>query len=369
MEEIMLTKLVPPSYGTRLLTRKRLLQLIKTDNGNSRFLIITAPAGYGKTVFAQQLSQSFEQPLVWLQLDRHDNDPAAFLHCLVTGLRQHWPELGNKAIQLAAQGGEAGNNPRLVVSILVNDLLRYRANPVLVFDDTHELNEPSVLLLLKELLDNLPSGIFSILAGRTAIPLKLNHYYTTGKAHHLGAAELSFTNDEIRELLQERYGPQPNKIVKEVERLTGGWPVTIEFSDMLLPEIKSNREHLNLKKKASLFDYLASEVLEKQLPEHRKFLLESSVLETLSPDLCDQLLNRNDSKTILTALNEQHNLLIPLAGIDNTYRIHHLLRFFFLQKLGSKRCQLQRQAGRHAEELVDRSTSLTAKGDSKACVK
>ena len=124
MEEILLTKLMPPEFGSWFLPRERLLQLILKGKGNARVVIITAPAGYGKTVLSQQLSRNLDKPLVWIQLDHYDNDPTVFLRCLVEGLRRHWPGIGEEALQLATQGDAAGKKPRLIASLLINDMVR-----------------------------------------------------------------------------------------------------------------------------------------------------------------------------------------------------------------------------------------------------
>ena len=348
MEELLLTKLMPPEFGSWLLSRERLLKVILRKKSGTHIVIITAPAGYGKTVLSQQLSRKLDKPLVWLQLDRFDNDPAVFLRYLVEGLRQHWPGLGEKVLQLGAKGDAVGKNPRLIASLLINDLVRARSKPLLVLDDAHVLTEPAIHDLLQDLLDNFPPGVYTVIASRTPLPLNLSRLHAAGTVRYIGAVELSFSRDEIAELLAERYGPQPLETVKEVEQFTGGWPVALELAERLVKDENNPKLKYSFNEASTLFNYLAAEVLDKQPPDHREFLLKSAVLETLTPEECNRLLEREDSSAILENLANKQQLLIPLAGREKAYRLHQLFREFLLQRLGNRRHLLQRRAGHQA---------------------
>ena len=353
MEEIMLTKLMPPEFDAWFLPRERLLRSILHKKGVPRIVEVTAPAGYGKTVFMQQLSRKLDKPLVWIHLDRYDNDPAIFMRCLVEGLRRHWPGLGEKTIQLAAGGDGALKNPRLVASLLVNDLVWAGAELLLVLDDFHELNEPALLALLQELIENFPPGVSTFIAGRTALPLNFSRLRSAGAARQIGAAELSFSQDEIAALLKERHGLQSSEMVEELESYTGGWPVALDLSEVLLTGHKRADLRSSLQKVSSIYDYLASEVLDRLPLDYREFLLESAVLEILTPGQCDRLLEREDTAEMLKVLSRKLQLLTPLAGPKDAYRLHQLFRDFLLQYLGQKRSSLQKRAGRQAAQSGD----------------
>ncbi len=347
MAEVMLSKLMPPENAPNLIVRERLLRSV-LNNKQTRVTLINAPAGYGKTVLALQLSRQIDKPLAWLHLDRNDNDPSCFLQCLIKSIRCHWPSIGERALQLTTRGEIVGKQPHFITSLIINDLTRFGANPLLVLDDYHELEEPLIHSLVQELLEHLPAGVFLIITSRITVPLSLFRFFLSGEACQLGPAELCFTKDEIARFLLERYGPHPENTVQELENYTGGWPAALELAGAL----PNGTSFPDPKQKPgsgySIYDYLAEEVFEKLSPEYRDFLLNTAVFKVLRPELCNLLLERSDSEIILKTLGEKMLLLTPLSGAKNTYRCHQLFRDFLLDRLGERQLSLQRRAGRIA---------------------
>lgn len=347
MTEIMLTKLMPPEFGAGLLTRKRLLQSI-LNNKKSRILEICAPAGYGKTVLIQQLACELKKPMVWIQLDRYDNEPAHLVNCLIKGLQQYWPDLGTQTLQVIAHGNIAGKQSHLTAMTLVNALVHSKADPLLVFDDFHELTEPAVHTLVQELLEYFPHNIYVIIASRTALPLSLSRFHVAETAQFLNKDDLHFTREEIAALLTQQCGPQTDHTLTLTEDFTDGWPSALELVIKLQANEDMSVLNRNLVKKNPLYNYLATEILGKLPVVYQEFLLHSSVLEVLTTEKCNYLLEREDSQEFLTILDKQLLLLTPLAGKTNAYRCHHLFREFLLNQLGKKRSSLQRKAGQQA---------------------
>ena len=75
-----------PELRPPYLLRHRLLRrLLSTEDS---FLLVTGPAGYGKTTLLVQYAHREPRPSVWLCLDEADNDPAVFLDRL-------WDALAN----------------------------------------------------------------------------------------------------------------------------------------------------------------------------------------------------------------------------------------------------------------------------------
>jgi len=80
-----------------------------------------------------------------------------------------------------------------------------------------------------------------------------------------------------------------------------------------------------------IFDYLLEEVLQQQSPDVQDFMLKTAVLDQMSHELCDAMLERIDSQNILEYLERANLFLIPLDHERNWYRYHHL----FAQLLNS----------------------------------
>ena len=73
-----------------------------------------------------------------------------------------------------------------------------------------------------------------------------------------------------------------------------------------------------------VLDYLAEEVLDRQPEEVRAFLLQTSVLERLSGELCDAVTGRDDSQAMLEQVERANLFLVPLDEVRGWWRYHHL---------------------------------------------
>ena len=63
-----------------------------------------------------------------------------------------------------------------------------------------------------------------------------------------------------------------------------------------------------------IFDYLLEEVLQKQPLTVQEFLLRTAILNRVSAPLCDEMLERGDSREVLDYLERANLFLTPLAG-------------------------------------------------------
>jgi LuxR family maltose regulon positive regulatory protein len=66
------------------------------------------------------------------------------------------------------------------------------------------------------------------------------------------------------------------------------------------------------------------EVILQQPAEVQDFLFATSILEQFAAPLCNALVDRQDSQTILEQLERAHLFLIPLDDERQWYRYHHL---------------------------------------------
>ncbi len=360
MAALLSTKLSPPYARARLIARPRLLQQLSQAELR-KVTLLTAPAGYGKSVVMVQLAAAVKYRLVWYQLDEYDNDPTVFLHHLVLGIRRHFPDFGQEALALISQG-DAKARLRLLVTAIANGLEEVSGEGMMIaLDDYHLVTEPVVHGFVQDLLEHLPAGVHVVIASRTAPPLALSRLILSGEVCSIGAAELRFSRQEIGAFLAREGKELSAETLEELERRTAGWPAALRLLEdaapgtAMLADISSPR----------IYDYLASEVFDRQPENVRRFLVATSVLEELTAAFCNKLLDRTDSGKILAYLEKQQLFLIPLTGAEKAYRYHHLFREFLRDRLGAERAVLLRRAGqlsRQAGELGSAMEYLTAAG-------
>jgi LuxR family transcriptional regulator, maltose regulon positive regulatory protein len=86
-----------------------------------------------------------------------------------------------------------------------------------------------------------------------------------------------------------------------------------------------------------VLDYLAEEVLDRQAPQLRTFLLESSVPERLCGPLCEAVTGRADSQQLLEQVERANLFLVPLDDVRGWWRYHHLFADLLRVRLQQQR--------------------------------
>jgi LuxR family maltose regulon positive regulatory protein len=177
------------------------------------------------------------------------------------------------------------------------------------------------------LLENLPPGLRIVLSSRSDPPLPLARLRARGQLAELRAADLRFTPEEAAALLGEAAAPRlPGTAVAALVARTEGWAAGLQLAGLSL------RGHADPAGFVAAFsgshrfvlDYLADEVLDDQPGEVRAFLLETSVLEHLSGELCDAATGRPGSQAMLLDIERAGLFLMPLDEVRGWWRYHHL---------------------------------------------
>lgn len=354
MNLIMVTKLLPPRASTELIERPRLLELF-SRNKEAKLIVLAAPAGYGKTISILQYINALGSSFVWYQLDQYDNDPAVFIQYLTAGIGRYFSGFGAETLQLVLQSNIA-SSLRLIVISFINELAKLpNLDLTLVLDDYHVIFQPAIHQFIQELLEHLPAGIRILIASRISPPLNFSRYQVSGEVLLVNSDTLRFTPMETNEFINKRQLCPSQEVVDSLMAKTHGWPAALK----LLTLSAVQNFGLQSRDEEYIYDYLANEVLDRQPEEIRDFLVSTAVLETITPEICDLLLDRNDSKDILDYLEKQQLFLIPLTGQSKAYRYHQLFRDFLLERLGSRKNLLLQKVGKIAAQNGDWDHAIT----------
>ncbi len=355
--EIIATKLLPPRLKPGMIKRSILDNPLMKDN---KIILITAPAGYGKTTLMLQLLQQYELPSVWYQLDTYDNDPAVFLQYFTAGFQRHLPEFGKEILGIINQG-DFQNKLRLILGFFINSLVRSNSEFIIVLDDFHVINEPVIQRFVQEFMELLPENVYLFIAGRRPINLSNSRLATNGNILIVNTEQLRFSRNDIKEYFKTKQLNPEEELVDYLEENTDGWPIALGLAKAF-PVFKKNE--LFLQRNKEIYSYLAGEVFNQQPEAIRDFLLVTSVLEVLTPEHCNLLLERNDSLKILDYLERQQLFLITLEGSTKAYRYHHLFREFLRSRLVDISPDLMRRAGEIAfksgeyDQMIDIFTAI-----------
>ena len=323
-------KFYVPRPRRGLVPRPRLSE--RLDRGTaSRLMLVSAPAGFGKTTLltewlaAGPAGPAGERLVAWLSLDRGDSDPASFWTYVIAALRTVAPGVGESALALL----RAPQPPPVeaVLTVLLNDLGAIAADIVLVLDDYHVIDAAAVQDGMAFLLDHLPPGLHVVIAGRADPALPLAGLRARGELAEIRAAELRFTPDEAAAYLNGMMGLQlAARDVVVLEARTEGWIAALQLAALSM----QGREDVAgfiagfAGDDRYVVDYLAEEVLQRQPDRVQAFLLQTSILGRLSGPLCDAVTGQGGGKAMLAALDRGNLFLVPLDDRRQWYRYHHL---------------------------------------------
>ena len=327
------TKIRLPSTRPSLVSRPRLQKQILQGLQGPLTLII-APAGFGKTTLVASCIASGGMPVAWLSLDKNDNQVERFLSYVVAALQETDDTIGNQAAQL--MGGMQQAVPEAILTSLINDLDTTGREIVLVLDDYQFISSQAVHEAVAFLLEHCPSTLHLAIATRSDPPFPLARLRARGRTVELRAADLSFTDPEAAQFLNEVMGLHLDAgSVAALKERTEGWIAGLQMAAL---SMRDRKDVLGFIKGFSgtnryILDYLLEEVLASQPPEIQRFLLYTSILERLTAPLCDDLIKAGvgeptfilqPSSFILDYLERANLFLLPLDDERQWYRYHHL---------------------------------------------
>ncbi len=329
---ILRTKLHRPALPANHVLRSRLLAAME-EQALRPVVLVSAPAGYGKSTLVSCWLEQSRQPGVWLSLDELDSDLQLFLNYVVTGVQNIFPDaLGDTAAMI--------NSPALppvpvLAATLVNELDRIGQDFTLVFDDIHSIGDKAVLDLLSQILRQPPRSLRIILVGRRDPILPIAALRARAMLTELRMEDLRFTVDEARKFLGDALGDEDDQALAEalVEK-SEGWITGLHLA-VLAMERTDERSRMLLELKGTtryVVDYLVGEVLEQQPDGIRRCLLSSSILRRFCAPLCDALLEASgntgnekiDGNAFIDWLQAHNLFIIPLDTENRWFRYHHL---------------------------------------------
>lgn len=283
-------------------------------------VLICASAGFGKSTLAAQWSARCERPVVWVNLDRGDNDPVVLLGYLANALDRVDPVAPELLEELSAR---APRIDEVVVPALAAELVRL--SPIgLILDDAHELSEPRSLDVLAYLLEEIPPGSQVVLVTRADPEVPLDRI--AGDLLEIRADKLEFDAGEIRALAEHSGVVLSDASLELLGTRTEGWPAAVALALRALEKSGSAEalaESIN-REERHLADFLFEAVLARETDEHRSFLLATSVLREMTASLCDAVTGTTGSDDLLRELERSNSFVIALDDHRGWYRYHQL---------------------------------------------
>ncbi|MBN1937421.1 MAG: AAA family ATPase [Anaerolineae bacterium] len=377
------TKYSLPPVRSNLVSRAHLLARLSAGL-ERKCVLVSAPAGFGKTTLVRSWLSQCDCSIAWLALDESDNDPVRFLRYVIAALQAVLPDLDKMADDQPSSATAPALNRALAV--LINEIAAFGVQDtpplVIVLDDYHTIQTAAIHDELAFLLDHLPTHMHVVLITRADPPLPLSRLRARNQLCEIRMNDLRFTSAEAAAFLNQVMGLHlAAEDVQALEARTEGWVVGLQMAALALQSVgvpssgqgASDFVQAFAGSNRYVLDYLMEEVVERQADDVQVFLMRTAVLDRLTGSLCDALRGEfsaeQPGQEMLERLERANLFIMPLDYQKEWYRYHSLFADLLRQRLRRNEpalaLELHRRASRwHAQNgLIEEAIVHALKGE------
>jgi len=323
---LLTTKLRMPPLRSDIVHRAQLVSSVNSKL-NSRFVLVSAPAGYGKTTLLVEFLTEYKYQAAWLTLDSGDNDPVRFFTYLISSVQNVAPQIGKAAIDLfrSAQLQLSGVEPILID--LLNELSSLQDNLYIILDDYHVIENSAIHSALVFMIEHLPPTVHLVLATRISPPMPLARWRLRGQMEEINVSDLEFTHEEATALFTKVIKISlSSDDISALKSRTEGWIAGLQMAALSLRDRKDASRFIQTFSGTQryIMDYMLEEVLSVQQENMQEFLLQTSILEHLNGPVCEYITGHKNAQNILQELEKSNMFIIPLDDRREWYRYHNL---------------------------------------------
>ncbi|HEY6887142.1 MAG TPA: AAA family ATPase, partial [Solirubrobacter sp.] len=287
--------------------------------------LVCGPAGSGKTaLLSSALGSGSDHRVAWVSLEPSDDDPARFWDAVLASLGLAGAAPCGSALATLAPPVRDSRN--VFMPLLVNALAELDEPVILVLDDVHTLRSRECLNDLGFLVLHAPTQLRLVLGARADPALPLHVLRVRGRLTEIRAAELAFTECEAAAMLAAHGLSLAPELVAALCARTEGWAAGLRLAALSL-QGRDDPERFVMEFAGDdrvVGDYLLAEVLDRQPPKLRAFLLRTALVDRISGDLADALTDQCSSTDILADLERTNGFVIGVDSRREWYRYHRL---------------------------------------------
>lgn len=329
---IIQTKLRIPAVKDEFIRRAKLTRKMKKIP-DYPLTIIHSGAGFGKSTALALFMRDEKIPGCWYSISSMDDDILPFISYIIHSIRGFVPEFGQEIAKYIETMDRYIREEDLsyLCTLFINEILEVNSDIILILDDYHQIEHSyTINSWIEKLLQHIPSNLHLVISSRSRPGWKhLTNMRVNGQLLEISRDDLVLTIEEIELLLTDLYGLEIEPAhLQSIYHLTEGWIIALCMIAQQIPltgDISALFEHSSYSLQ-DLFDYLVMEVFSKQPPMIQQFLEQTSILDVIEEELCDEVIGIHGASSMLEQLKER-NLFIQKIGVKH-YRYHALFKEF-----------------------------------------
>jgi ATP/maltotriose-dependent transcriptional regulator MalT len=352
LDTALISRINPPEQSAHLLSRTRLLNLIK-QNQDKRLIVVCSPVGYGKTTLVLDYLNKMSIKFAWVNVSENIDHIYSFYKYIFTALQKLHPEFGLHSIKLLDSYLEKNkfhkDLPESVIDITQTFCKEFKKyfteKTALILDDYHHVEAVKWKdYAIDVLLKNIPDNLQLIITSRQLPELDFTHYILNDMMLKIEMEEMIFNNKEIEELVNSVYKLKvKNAKINEIGKKIGGWVTGVH----LIFQCSGNDiDNFTIEEQPipeNIFDSLADKIFNDLTPEQQDFLKNTSVIDNFEKQICNEVLGIEGFGELIDLLIKKISFIhkIPLALEDgstlDTYNYLNLQRNYLKSKLYSSK--------------------------------
>lgn len=358
------SRLTVPRLRPDVLPRPGLVRQLSAIATPGRLTAVVAGTGWGKsTLLTLWAGRQSEPRLAWFSVEPTDNDPARFWASVVAGLSRIAGNAGSAdgALPrlLATAGTRAADD---VVPALVRELEQETEPLSLVMDDYHLITDPEVHRGMAVLAAHLPAALRLVVSSRSWVTLPDGPHPSGGISGispnispDITAWHLRFSAAESAELLRNADPAMAADELAFLHEQTDGWAAGLHLAASSLANRPATTSIATALRSANghIEKYLLGQVLAQVPEDMQAFLLRTSILQRLTPELCAAVTGRPDAADLLDRIERDQLFLVPLDESGEWFRYQHLFAAVLAQQLQHSEPHLVPELHRRAARWYD----------------
>ncbi len=335
MNNILYTKIMRPKVRKNNIKRELLEKKVSYIKEH-KITIIKGAAAVGKSTLVSLYLEESHEKSCWISLDEGCNDIIAFWNYFIEAIGNY---VKNKKLYLDILNPLVNRKEiYTLIGIMINELIKDEIT--IVLDDFHNINESFLVETIEYFIKNSFDNIHMVFITREEIPMYLGDIMVSGNLLFIDGDDFKLSLKECESFVRQTLLLNISDIeINKIYEATEGWIGGVQLISMA-PKSSKKLEKIN-KINRYMTDYLSKEIMSNLTEEEKEILIKTSPLPYFTPNLCNNILQKNYCKEIIDSLISKNILIITIDEELEFFRYHNILKEYLVKLFNEQQLKEQ----------------------------